>query len=295
MPQIQNAILSIINGTAVDASTGISEDEKSCSVAGETIDVHSPVTLDIYDDQGRHTGPNEEGEIEYGIPNVQYDIIGTEKFAFLPDGPVYKIVNHALATGTYDMYIDHNDSDDALVQEMYFRDVPINTVNATATLVLDSNYESSGGSYQIEMDEDGDGEQESSFFGLYTFNETFVNDRTPPVTTATIDSNLVLTLTAHDDISRVEKTWYLAPGDSHWRVYTSNSAIHLHEGDTAKFFSVDYMGNIEDMKQITAPIKPVVAPPVENPPQVPAIQTPSTAPVTINYGDTISTISRMIL
>jgi pimeloyl-ACP methyl ester carboxylesterase len=147
VPDIQQAIVDILNAKNVTATTTISADAHQCALAGDIVEVHSPVTLDIYDEMHRHTG-----DIEQNIPNVDYEMIGEEKFAFLPSGPTYTIINHGQAVGTYDMYISHSDTTDTITKETYFGDVAI-TEKSIGTVTVDPNTSD----YTIAMDDNGDG------------------------------------------------------------------------------------------------------------------------------------------
>ena len=64
-------------------TNNISNDPEFCGFKGKALSWHSPVEINIYKD-GKHTGPRENNAIEYGIPGVDYDVIGEEKFIFLP-------------------------------------------------------------------------------------------------------------------------------------------------------------------------------------------------------------------
>jgi hypothetical protein len=64
---------------------------------------HSPVTLHIYDAQGRHVGPDANGDIELGIPGSSYERIEDNSFAFVPGGVQYRIVTNATDKGSFDL------------------------------------------------------------------------------------------------------------------------------------------------------------------------------------------------
>src|SRR3989338_10485445 len=97
-----------------------------CNFSGKTLIWHSPVGVHIYDSQDRHTGPIENEGIEYGVPGVDYEIIGHDKFIFLPidTGETYNIIAEGLATGSFDLLISQNNNG-TIESTTVFNDVPI--------------------------------------------------------------------------------------------------------------------------------------------------------------------------
>ena len=68
------SIVSVLGGTqGGDSSSSITRDKTVCSVSGTSISKHSPVRMDIYDEAGNHTGPLDDGSIEYGIDGVTWN------------------------------------------------------------------------------------------------------------------------------------------------------------------------------------------------------------------------------
>lgn len=90
---------------------GISTSSFDCIVPQSTISsqkttsfsTHSPVTLHIYDEQGRHLGPNADGDVEFGIPGSSYEKIEDNSFAYLPYGQKYRVEARATDTGVFDL------------------------------------------------------------------------------------------------------------------------------------------------------------------------------------------------
>jgi pimeloyl-ACP methyl ester carboxylesterase len=256
VPEIQHAINAILNGTPVATSSSITTSSSDCAVTGEVVEVHSPVVLDIYDDQGRHTGPTASGDTEFGIPNVDYEIIGNDKFAFLPTGPTYKVMTHAQADGSYDMYISHSDNNDAITQETYFNQVPITDGSAGTVIIGPGN-----DSYSINLDKDGDGIADMTVSPTSVLNTTAATDDIPPITTASIVASTV-TLTATDDNSGVLSTKYSTDA-IHWVDYSNPFTIAADA--TVYFFSQDKAGNVENVKQITASTASETSTPTDTP------------------------------
>lgn len=272
--EIQQAIVDVLNGKNITTTGVLFDDAKKCNNAGDIVEVHSPVTLDIYDDQGRHTGPTDSGDVEYGIPNVDYEIIGDDKTAFLPTGPTYKVVNRALSTGTYDMYVSRSDDHDTVINQQYFNEIPIKTASAVGTMMIGPDYGISvDAGYNVDFDNDGDDVVDSTSYPSSSYWNQYANDKIPPVTIATVQKNTV-TLTAHDNIVRVLKTKYSIDGIV-WLTYIK--PFQAAPGTTVQFLSVDEVGNVEAMQHIVVPTNETKT--VEQTPAVtpPSPTTPSSA------------------
>ena len=156
-PGIRNLIADILSGSPLASYENISADILTCGIEGQELIWRSPVEVHIYDSQNRHTGPIESG-IEYGIPGVDYEIIGHEKFIYLPSntGETYKVVAIGLDVGTFDLSIRKNE-DGNITEETSFNDVPITTSGKV-------EFEISGNQpHEILIDEDGDGQNDTRY------------------------------------------------------------------------------------------------------------------------------------
>ena len=157
---VKETILSLLNKETPANFDNVTTtySDSNCKMSGKVPSVHSPASMDIYDELGNHTGPNENGDIEYGIPGVSYDVIGDKKFAFLPDGGDYKVVTKALDIGSYDFYIDSFNSNDEKVNEVGFLNIPLSSLQANATVDINETIVD----YQVKLDKEGDGVFEST-------------------------------------------------------------------------------------------------------------------------------------
>ena len=158
---LKQDVLAILLGSALPSSSIILSDEADCATSGHAVSVHSPVTLDIYDSSGNHTGLNSDGDIEYGIPTVSYDIFDDVKYAFLPDGQDYKIVNHATDTGGYSLVIDDVANNDDITNTFSWNLVPLQTLDTTAEINIGPSYPEN--EYVLKADENGDGTFDKNF------------------------------------------------------------------------------------------------------------------------------------
>ncbi|MDO8496119.1 MAG: alpha/beta fold hydrolase [bacterium] len=156
-PGVRNLIADILSGSSSASYENISTDISTCGIEGQELIWRSPVEVHIYDSQNRHTGPIENG-IEYGISGVDYEIIGHEKFIYLPvnTGETYKVIAIGLDTGTFDLSIRKNE-DGNITEETSFDDVPITTSGKV-------EFEISGNQpLEILIDEDGDGQNDTGY------------------------------------------------------------------------------------------------------------------------------------
>ena len=103
------------------------------------VSVHSPVVLHAYDKEGRHTGPNGNGEIETRIPGSSYDIIGGNRFMLLPAAGTYDVLGSATASGSFTMKVKSYDDAAALLQEATYVHLPIGSASATVKFTLSSS------------------------------------------------------------------------------------------------------------------------------------------------------------
>ena len=124
-------------------STSIPEIYKTNSGAMEEISVHSPVALDIYDNQGHHTGLTASG-VQNQIPNSYYLPFGEGKYAGVPADTMGKVVLSGEAAGTFTLDITKGGA------KTEFTDIPVLPVSM-ATFDLSST------APMLRVDFDGDG------------------------------------------------------------------------------------------------------------------------------------------
>lgn len=161
-------VMAILKGDTLPTSPSILTDVSNCNISGKVVSTHSPVTLDIYDEQGNHTGPNADGDIEDNIPGAQYDVIEGENFVFLPDGLNYKIVTNATDIGGYNFQIKNEDKNDNITNTYDWTLIPLQTLEAQGEIWVGPDYPESD--YAVQMDEDGNGSVDQTF--LISFDGT---------------------------------------------------------------------------------------------------------------------------
>ena len=173
-PGVRNLIVDILDNQPLASYDNISNDQSTCGIDGQELIWRSPVEVHIYDSQNRHTGPIENG-IEYGVPGVDYEIFGHEKFIFIPssNGENYQVVAKGLDNGTFDLHIRQN-SDGIVTTATVFNDIPVTTSTEVSFTTTGSPIG------DIEVDQDGDG----SFISIPAtsiLNGQEADDIIPPV------------------------------------------------------------------------------------------------------------------
>jgi hypothetical protein len=162
---VRQNILSILKGEELESYSNILDDASTCNVSGEVVSTHSPVELHIYDEEGNHTGPNADGDIEYGIDGVQYDVVEGENYVFLPSGVNYRIVTNATDTGGYNFEIESLNEEDDITNTYNWTLIPLQTLNSSGEIWIGPDYPASN--YSVSMDQNGDGEGDSSYAMSY--------------------------------------------------------------------------------------------------------------------------------
>ncbi len=127
-----------------------------------SVKVHSPVSIDAYDEDGNHTGravdnlsiSNDINKYDTDIPDSYYEEYGRVKMLILPyDGMQYKIKLKGLDTAPFsvDARVIQNDN---TITSINFSDMPI-TTNSIAEIELATSTIDFASSSQIKIDIDG--------------------------------------------------------------------------------------------------------------------------------------------
>ncbi len=119
------------------------------------VSVNGPVTLDIYDSQGRELSMATSGILMATIPGAEYDVFGSNLFALvpaLPAGEFYTIVGRASDAGIFRMQIKEYDG--AMVSSTVTYPL-ISLASASTTAQL--HFVNPQSDLALKMDNDGDG------------------------------------------------------------------------------------------------------------------------------------------
>jgi len=215
--------------------------------------LHSPLTLDLYDDQGRHTGINAKTkDVEEQIPGTYYRQFGEVKYIFADEGFANHISMSGYDVGAFTFRIDEFEGDTP-VKSMTFRDMP--TTSATK-VGFDVPTDLSSAS-RLRIDTDGNGTDDYSIRPPEG-GKDIVFDSSPPVTTLSpagtqgangwYVGNITVTLSSTDPESNVDKTEYSLDSGTTWSEYVK-PIILVNEGKTTvRYRSTNTQGYREDTK-----------------------------------------------
>lgn len=132
--------------------------------------IKSPVSLDIYDESGLHTGLLNDSDIaEEQIPNSLYMEMGDEKYIVVPSDDSYILKLKGLDEGIFTLEQTNIISDGDTEERISFTDIPVsNLFRGEINLSEDSLIE------YIKADKDGD-----NIFEDKIYRDNFINEDKP--------------------------------------------------------------------------------------------------------------------
>jgi pimeloyl-ACP methyl ester carboxylesterase len=212
--------------------------------------LHSPLSLDLFDDQGRHTGiSTTTGKVEENIPGTYYKEFGEVKYIFSDEGVSNHVLMSGYAPGTFTFGVSESQGG-VEVASTTFANVPTTPQTKVSFDIVNDLASAS----KLSVDSDSDGVAD---FALPPKLGAVVTDDTPPTTSIQLTgvkgkngwytSDVGLTLTATDTESGVASTTYSLDNGKTWRGYASTTSIIIHnEGTTTVlYYSMDKFGNTE--------------------------------------------------
>lgn len=158
---VMNGIISVLKNEGITFDNTLQDNNSNCKISGDIISTHSPVELHIYDEFGNHTGPDENGDIEYGIPNVGYDILEDINYVFLPYGNNYRVITKATNTGGFNLKIEEQDSDEVITKVHDWTLVPIESLSSSSEIWIGPDHLND--SYNLAVDNNGDGSVDENY------------------------------------------------------------------------------------------------------------------------------------
>ena len=270
---IKELVGSLLAGTENDfdfsTHANIATTTNDCTLPdGTQIEIHSPVDLNIYDSAGNHTGPNANGDLEENIPNIAYDIIDGNKFAYLPDGENYRINLQATAVGTFSSHIKKIENGE-VTSTAYFADLTLQSTSTTAE--MDISYPNP----TITLDQTGDGSVKETINSSSVIAGDSLADLTAPETVINIigtstddgsyEGDVSIDFSATDADSGILKTEYSTDNGLSYTEATSTVIISAIGTTTVLYRSIDKAGNIEVAKSVDIVIAEPVVPPGPEP------------------------------
>ncbi|MDP3880746.1 MAG: hypothetical protein Q8Q32_01000 [bacterium] len=168
----------IVEGGEPVLENGISSSLADCANGelskNKVISTHSPVIPHFYDTSGNHTGPDENGDIELGIPGSDYFIIRENHFGIMPEGIEFRVEIESTGIGTFDLKIKDLEGTE-VVGLSTFIDIPIESIDQTAT------YQSDGETLYIDKTGDGESEDDQQLLPNASLSQEQANDTEPPI------------------------------------------------------------------------------------------------------------------
>ncbi len=113
--------------------------------------LHSPLTLGLYDSSGNYTGLNEDGSVSEQVGGVEYGEFGDVKYLIAPAGTEYELVMNGQTDGTFSLDIQEQDGDTLTTTTI--ADVPT-TASTVARITITNGVADSS---TLAVDSDGDG------------------------------------------------------------------------------------------------------------------------------------------
>nr|KKS48445.1 MAG: hypothetical protein UV11_C0009G0009 [Candidatus Giovannonibacteria bacterium GW2011_GWF2_42_19] len=206
---ILNTLHSILNNE-VNPTGYVSTSPSACfsqlqSATRLQFSTHSPVELHIYDALGSHTGPDDNGGVEIGIPNSNYERIKGNSFAFVPPDGEYRVVIDALSEGDFNLEIKSYNSNSVISTATY-----LNVGLAGNETVGELFYTDTDEPLPLLMDNNGNGAADNVVMPTAILSPEESADIEPPAITMTeipdtvsVFSPITLNFSATDDLSGV--------------------------------------------------------------------------------------------
>lgn len=114
--------------------------------------LHSPLTLGVYDSDGNYTGLRDDGSVSEEVPGATYGEFGDVKYLITPAGTEYELVLNGQSDGVFSLDIQEQDGD--LSTTTTFADVPT-TASTTVRLTITNGVADAS---SLSVDTDGDSE-----------------------------------------------------------------------------------------------------------------------------------------
>lgn len=254
---VKELVGSILTNSEVALSASVSTSTASCGIPkGKVVSVHSPVDIHIYDNEGRHSGPDKKGDIQNDIPGIAYETVEDNKFVFIPDGGEYEIKMIGTDEGTFNVRVSDVENGETTKTE-YFYNLPVYSDDTKAELDIDAEVsvltvvDTVGATTTVELTPTS------------SVNQEMILDQSTPTTTILLTGDKSLfgayvgpvsvTLNAIDGESGLLQSEYSFDGVS-WRKYINEVVIETDGTHAFYYRSVDKVGNIEKNKQEVIPI-----------------------------------------
>ena len=256
--------------------------DNSFLLSGTVLSMHSPVAINVYDQNNNHLGytvyttTTDDGQtvtyqvLDENIPGASYEQIGDNKFVFLPfddenNANTYRVELDPYATGTFSMRAT-NIVGDAPTQSAYFKDVVITDPDLNSGSLIVTNTDQPNTNFEYYQEQEVFNPDTNSTSTIYTtstiqatsmLDANQITDITPPLTTLQVvegDLNaddwsktpIKFNLTVQDNIAdNILHTYYRLNTSSAWQEYTGQITLDKEGEHAVEYYSVDKAGNTE--------------------------------------------------
>jgi len=150
-------IVNIISGSNL-STPGITQDISQCELNGKAVSIFSPLSIDVADEHGNHSGLDAGGNIFNEIPNADFEVLDDHKFVYLPtdDGQNYTINLKGTGDGKFTL-INSDIISNEIQNIQTFSEIPV-TTNLKGSLNIDSSV--------LSLDTNGDGSIDFNLQGV---------------------------------------------------------------------------------------------------------------------------------
>ena len=146
---IRQQITNIITDSTLPIDSNlITQDVNKCNLNGRAISVYSPVSIDITDQNGNHSGLSSDGVgIENTIPGADYEVLGEHKYVYLPTdtNQSYTIKLAGTGSGVFTL-TDATIANNQTMGMQVFSAIPVSknllgdvNIGSTTTLTIDTD------------------------------------------------------------------------------------------------------------------------------------------------------------
>ncbi len=253
-------IVNILSGSSllVDGNK-ITQDISKCQLNGKAISIYSPLSIDVVDQDGNHSGIASDGSIFNDIPNADVEIFGDHKFIYFPNdgGQTYNINLSGTDNGTFTLK-DETISSGNTISSSLFTNIPVNP-NLKGSLV-------DGSTPSLNIDTDGDGIKDITLNPNSTITGDALYDNLAPTTSVQVfglsgatnfySSNVNINLSSVDNAdipltpSGVYKIFFNLD-DNGYLEYQNQITVSSEGLHNIKFFAVDNAGNNEQEQTLS--------------------------------------------
>jgi hypothetical protein len=256
---VKELVASILKGEESNFNFGshsnLSRTESVCSFNGYQVSFHSPIELNITLADGRHIGPNADGNIENNIDGASYDVLGDNKFAFVPAGASFTISGQAESSGEFDLRVKK------IVNGQYAESILFyNLALSSAKSEIRVDLSEIGILSALQYDAEGDGVFEKTISPSAVLNADQQNDAMPPITTIKLSGEEIATstymlaadigLSGDDSDGSGVLDIYFRLDDCEWQKYSSDVIMTVIGSHTIEYYAVDKAGNEEETKKV---------------------------------------------